>query len=131
MPRFVIHEHWASHHHFDLRMQRNGHLEDWAVPKGIPKESGKKVLAIKQPSHPMKWLTFEGEIKDGYGAGKLKIWDSGTFTPIKWERDRIVVQFNGRKIKGIYVLFKFDKEKNSWWLFKTKKSLEDYEKGSK
>jgi DNA ligase D-like protein (predicted 3'-phosphoesterase) len=80
-PRFVLHEHFAKHHHFDLRLEHNGVLASWAVPKGLPGKSGERRLAIAVDDHQMEYLGFEGIIPEGgYGAGEVKVSDTGTLT---------------------------------------------------
>jgi len=118
--RFVIQEHWASHHHFDFRLEMNGVLRSWAVPKGMPEETGKKVLAIQTEDHPLSYVNFEGEIPQGcYGAGRVKIFDKGEYKLIEKAKDKIIFEIEGKKLKGRYNLVKF-KEPNQWLLFKTK-----------
>ena len=119
MPRFVVHEHWASHHHFDLRLEMDGVLKSWAVPKEVPAEPGMKRLAVQVEDHPLSYASFTGTIPEGmYGAGKVEIWDSGHYSLVERGPKKIVVDFKGKKLKGHYALVNF-KDKN-WLFFKTK-----------
>ena len=119
MPAFVVHEHHASRLHWDLRLEMDGVLKSWAVPKEPPLETGTKRLAIQVEDHDLAYAKFEGEIAEGYGAGTVKIWDSGTYEIVEKTGDKIVALMKGRKLRGEYVLLKFKKagEKN-WLLFK-------------
>ncbi len=121
-PRFVVQEHHASTHHFDLRFERNGVLKSWAVPKGIPEKSGIRNLAIRTEDHPLEYANFEGTIPRGeYGAGEVRIWDRGLYEPLKWEEDKIEVVLKGARIGGLYVLVRFKKAgENDWLLLKGK-----------
>lgn len=117
---FVVQEHDARHLHYDLRLERNGVLESWAVPKGIPQKAGIKRLAIKTEDHPLEYAKFHGIIPEGqYGAGTVKIWDKGNYTVKNWEENKIEFSPSGTKISGKYVLVRFKKggEKN-WLLMK-------------
>ncbi len=118
---YVIQEHNASHHHFDLRLEIGGVLKSWAIPKEPPTDSKTKRLAIKVEDHPIDYAKFEGTIPEGqYGAGTVKIWDKGTFNPIKIEEKEIIVDIDGKKLKGLFVLLKtsFKGAKNTWLFFK-------------
>ncbi len=118
---FVVHEHFAKKHHFDLRLEINGVLKSWAVPKEIPSRKGEKRLAVEVDDHPIEYAEFEGEIPEGnYGAGKVIIWDSGYFLLLKKEEKVIEVDLRGKKVRGIYVLLLFREEKTrkNWLLFK-------------
>ena len=118
--RFVVHEHWASHHHFDFRLEMGGVLKSWAVPKRIPKKEKIKRLAIQTENHPMSYINFEGKIPEGcYGAGTVKIFDKGTYELIEITKDRIVFKLKGKKLKGNYSLIKLKDRKNQWLLFKS------------
>ena len=120
---YVIQEHDASHHHFDLRLEHNGVLLSFAIPKEPPTDTKTKRLAIKVEDHPIDYATFEGTIPAGqYGAGTVKIWDSGTCNLEKIEEKEIIVNIHGQKLQGNYVLLKtnFKGAKNSWLFFKKK-----------
>lgn len=117
---FVVQEHHARRLHYDLRLEKDGVLKSWAVPKGIPEISGERRLAVKVEDHPLEYGKFEGMIPEGqYGAGTVKIWDSGLYEPIVWTENKIEFIAKGEKMEGRYVLVKFKKagEKN-WLLFK-------------
>jgi bifunctional non-homologous end joining protein LigD len=119
MPRFVIHKHQARKLHFDFRLEVNGVLKSWAIPKDIPLERGIKRLAIQTEDHPLSFINFEGTIPEGqYGAGVIEIWDKGDYQLIKAENNEINFILNGEKLKGRYALIKF-KDK-SWLLFRTR-----------
>ncbi|MCD6270534.1 3'-phosphoesterase [bacterium] len=118
MDRFVVQEHWASHHHFDFRLEMDGVLKSWAVPKGIPYKKGLKRLAVQTEDHPISYIDFEGEIPEGqYGAGVVKIFDKGKYKLIRRNEKNLVFKLEGERIRGEYSLLKF-KEPNQWLIFK-------------
>ncbi|HWU28898.1 MAG TPA: DNA polymerase ligase N-terminal domain-containing protein, partial [Microbacterium sp.] len=96
-PRFVIQEHHASRLHYDLRIERDGVLISWAVPKGVPETPDRNHLAVMTEPHPLEYLTFEGEIPRGeYGAGSMTVWDTGTVALEKWRDDEMIGTFTGQ-----------------------------------
>jgi DNA ligase D-like protein (predicted 3'-phosphoesterase) len=120
-PFFVVQRHDARNLHYDFRLEIDGVLKSWAVPKEPPKEAGTKRLAIQTEDHPLAYANFEGEIPKGeYGAGKVEIWDKGTFELLKREEKEIVVTLHGDVLKGDYVLIrtKYGKEEKGWLFFK-------------
>lgn len=117
---FVIHEHHASHLHWDLRLEIGGVLRSWAVPKEPPTNSGIKRLAIQVEDHPIEYASFEGTIPEGmYGAGTVAIWDAGELLVEEDTNNKIKFQLKGKKMNGMYSLIKVpNMGKNSWLLFK-------------
>jgi DNA ligase D-like protein (predicted 3'-phosphoesterase) len=117
---FVVHEHHASHLHWDLRLEMDGVLKSWAIPKEPPLEPAVKRLAVLVEDHPLDYASFEGTIlKGNYGAGKVIIWDKGTYELAEKTDKGFVVKINGKKLNGTFVLFKF-KPPNNWLFFKKK-----------
>ncbi len=129
--RFVIQRHQASRLHYDLRLEMEGVLKSWAVPKGPSLNPEDKRLAVQTEDHPVKYLTFRGTIPKGnYGAGEMTIWDSGSYSinetkkgekPVdQFKKGNLKINFRGSKIKGDFALVKahFGKEKNNWLLIK-------------
>jgi DNA ligase D-like protein (predicted ligase)/DNA ligase D-like protein (predicted 3'-phosphoesterase) len=113
---FVVQEHHARRLHYDLRLERDGVLKSWAVPKGLP-ETGEKRLAVETEDHPLEYGGFEGTIPKGqYGAGTVKIWDRGSYELKVWEKDKIEFTLNGEKLHGRYVLARFKKAGEKEWL---------------
>src|SRR5436853_6599316 len=95
-PRFVVQQHHATRLHWDLRLEHDGALASWAVPNGIPPDTKDNRLAVRTEDHPIEYLEFEGDIPAGeYGAGSIRIWDSGTFDTDKWTEDKIEVTLAG------------------------------------
>ncbi len=105
-PRFVVHEHSATRLHWDLRLERDGVLASWAVPKGLPQAPKENHLAVWTEDHPLEYVDFHGEIPKGqYGAGTMKIWDHGTYDVLKWEPRKIEVALHGERVDARYALF--------------------------
>jgi bifunctional non-homologous end joining protein LigD len=116
-PRFVLHEHAARHHHFDLRLEHDGVLASWAVPKGMPEAPGQRRLAIETEDHSLSYIDFTGSIPEGeYGAGGVTIADSGWHDTVIWEKDRIEVILHGTVYVGKFVLLRFKKAGGKDWL---------------
>ncbi|MCW4019658.1 MAG: 3'-phosphoesterase [Candidatus Bathyarchaeota archaeon] len=117
---YVIQRHDASHLHYDLRLERDGVLKSWAVPKKPPTQKGIKRLAVETEDHPIEYAGFEGVISEGeYGAGTVEIWDKGTYEIEKWHGDQIIIRIDGSKLDGRYCLIKFRKQKDAWLFFKS------------
>ncbi|UJA19302.1 DNA ligase D [Thermoleophilia bacterium SCSIO 60948] len=108
-PRFVIQEHHATRLHWDLRLEHEGVLASWALPKGVPDDPKQNRLAVRTEDHPLEYLEFHGEIPAGnYGAGTMTIWDSGTYEVEKFRDNEVMVVFHGERVRGRYVLFPTD-----------------------
>ena len=121
--RFVIHKHYASHLHYDFRLEMEGVLRSWAIPKGPPIESTEKRLAVLVEDHPLEYIDFEGDIPNGgYGAGQVLIWDKGTYELQEKKVDKISFSLEGEKLKGNFTLLRLKKGKkgNEWLLLKHK-----------
>jgi DNA ligase D-like protein (predicted 3'-phosphoesterase) len=115
--RFVLHEHFAKHHHFDFRLERDGVLKSWAVPKGIPEKPGERRLAIETEDHPLNYISFAGTIPEGgYGAGEVKIADHGNYEPLTWTDDRIEFVLYGERFRGKYLLLRFKRAGEKEWI---------------
>lgn len=122
-PIFVVQRHDATNLHYDFRLEIDGVLKSWAVPKEPPKNADIKRLAIETEDHPLGYADFEGEIPEGqYGAGKVEIWDRGTFELLKRNEKEITVMLHGQELEGEYVLIKtkYGKEGRGWLFFKKK-----------
>jgi len=104
--RFVVHEHHARRLHWDLRLEHNGVLLSFALPRGVPMDPDENRLAVHTEDHPIEYLDFHGTIPKGeYGAGKMTIWDAGTYEAEKLEENKIVATFAGERMQGRYALF--------------------------
>ena len=117
---YTIQKHNASHLHYDLRLEMNKVLKSWAIPKQPPRVKGIKRLAIQVPNHALGYEKFEGIIPEGnYGAGKVQIWDKGSYELIEKKKNLIVINIFGEKLKGEYCLVKtkLGKDKKENWLF--------------
>lgn len=125
---FVIQQHHASHMHYDLRLEVGGVLKSWAVPKGPSLDPRVKRLAAATEDHPMEYATFEGIIPEGYGAGTVIVWDTGTFENLTeknnkqlslseaFDHGHIKIDLHGKKLQGIYTLTRF--QERNWLLAK-------------
>ena len=117
---YVIQKHAASHLHFDLRLEMDGVLKSWAVPKEPPTSVGVKRLAVQVEDHPVEYASFEGTIPEGeYGSGTVEIWDKGAYKLIDRKKGKLIVEIDGTKLNGAYVLVRF-KDKKNWLFFKKK-----------
>jgi bifunctional non-homologous end joining protein LigD len=132
---FVVQRHHASHLHYDFRLELNGTLKSWAVPKGPSLNPQDKRLAMMVEDHPIDYAKFEGDIPAGnYGAGHVDIWDKGTYEPIDEDGNvispkeftkhlyggSIKFKMKGRKLKGEFALVNLKKDEKSWLLIKHK-----------
>ena len=118
---FVVQKHFASHLHYDLRLEFNGVLKSWAIPKQPPTAKGIKRLAIQVENHPLGYAKFHGKIPEGQcGAGKVEIWDKGNYELIEKTSKKIIFNLKGKKLKGEYCLIKagYGDKKKGWLLFK-------------
>ncbi|MBU1129615.1 MAG: 3'-phosphoesterase [Nanoarchaeota archaeon] len=120
MPKYVIQEHHASHLHWDFRLEMNGVLKSWALPKKPPRSKTIKRLAIQVEDHLRSYADFEGEIEEGYGKGTVKIWDKGTYRLIEKTPKKIEFELKGKILQGKYVLIKAEigDDKKNWLLIK-------------
>ena len=123
-PIFVVQRHDARRLHYDFRLERNGALASWAVPKGVPLEPGQQHLAVHVEDHPLEYATFEGEIPKGeYGAGTVEIWDQGTYDLVEEKRDGgLTVRLHGKRLDGTYALVpaKLSGDPKNWLIIRKK-----------
>ncbi|SET30757.1 DNA polymerase ligase N-terminal domain-containing protein [Nonomuraea wenchangensis] len=121
---FVIQEHHARSLHWDLRLERDGVLVSWAVPKGLPADPQTNHLAVHTEDHPMEYLTFHGEIPQGeYGGGTMTVWDTGTYETEKWSDREVKVVLRGTRASGRFVLFR-TRGKN-WMIHRMDEAVRD------
>jgi len=120
---FVIQRHEASALHYDFRLERDGVLVSWAVPKGVPELGGANHLAVHVEDHPLEYASFEGDIPKGeYGAGHVDQWDAGTYETEKWRDDEVIVTLRGRADGGLggepakVALIRTDRDRDRNWL---------------
>jgi bifunctional non-homologous end joining protein LigD len=125
---FVVHKHFASRLHYDFRLEIDGVLKSWAVPKGVPEDSEKR-LAVLVEDHALEYAKFKGIIPEGsYGAGKVEIWDNGKFSSLlgdlssDFKKGKLEIEMSGKKMKGKYILLKTKMGNNpkNWLLIKGK-----------
>jgi DNA ligase D-like protein (predicted 3'-phosphoesterase) len=118
---YVIQKHTASHLHYDLRLEENGVLASWAIPKAPPAAKGEKRLAVRTEDHPLGYADFEGVIPEPeYGAGTVEIWDRGTYAAVETTDSKRIVDIRGRRLDGRYALVRIKPragEKDVNWLF--------------
>jgi bifunctional non-homologous end joining protein LigD len=113
--RFVIQEHSARRLHWDLRLEHEGTLVSWALPRGVPQHPDENRLAVHTEDHPLEYLDFHGEIPKGeYGAGTMRIWDRGTYEAEKFREDEVIATFDGENVRGRYALFRT--RENDWMI---------------
>jgi bifunctional non-homologous end joining protein LigD len=109
-PRFVIQEHSATRLHWDLRLEHEGALASWALPRGLPDDPEQNRLAVHTEDHPLEYLDFEGTIPAGnYGAGEMRIVDRGTYEAEKYTETKITLRLEGERIRGRFALFQTGK----------------------
>jgi DNA ligase D-like protein (predicted 3'-phosphoesterase) len=114
---FVVQEHHARRLHYDLRLEKDGVLKSWAVPKGIPESTEEKRLAVETEDHPLGYADFEGTIPKGqYGAGTVKIWDKGVYALKVWDENMVEFTLKGQRLRGRYVLVRLKKAGEKNWL---------------
>ena len=117
--RFVIQEHHATALHWDLRLERDGVLASWAVPKGLPTDSSTVRMAIRTEDHPMEYLDFAGDIPAGeYGGGRMSVWDQGRYETEKWNDQEVAVVLHGERARGRYFLLHRPDGKRDTWLLR-------------
>lgn len=123
--RFVVHEHQARRHHFDFRLEIEGVLKSWAVPKGPSMDPADKRLAVQVPDHPLSYGDFEGVIPEGqYGAGPVVIWDRGSYVAESDDPERdlgggkLSFTLAGRKLRGGFTLVRLRRDDGQWLLIK-------------
>jgi bifunctional non-homologous end joining protein LigD len=103
---FVIQQHHARRLHWDLRLERDGVLVSWALPRGVPRDPARNHLAVHTEDHPLEYAGFHGEIPEGeYGAGRMTIYDRGGYTTEKWRDGEVIVTLRGSRVSGRYALF--------------------------
>ena len=121
-PRFVVQRHAARRLHYDFRLERDGVLSSWAVPKGVPLRRGERHLAVHVEDHPLEYVEFEGTIPAGqYGAGTVEIWDRGTYELVEEKRDGgLTVRLHGSRLDGVWTLVPahLDGDPKNWLLLR-------------
>src|ERR1700744_3473006 len=132
--RFVIQKHAASRLHYDFRLELDGTLKSWAVPKGLPYAKGEKHLAVQVEDHPISYIDFEGTIPEGqYGGGTVMIWDRGTFEPLSKAPTKELAEgklhfvLAGTKLKGEWYLVRL-RDEAQWLLIKAGEDMKPVSK---
>jgi bifunctional non-homologous end joining protein LigD len=122
---FVVQRHAARRLHYDLRLERDGVLWSWAVPKGVPLRRGERHLAVRVEDHPLEYASFEGTIPAGeYGAGTVEIWDRGTYELLEEKRDGgLTVRLHGDRLDGVWTLIPaaLDGDERNWLLLRRRR----------
>src|SRR4051794_30143681 len=109
--RFVVQEHHAKRLHWDFRLEHEGVLASWALPRGVPATPEEHLPAARTEDHPLEYLGFEGTIPPGkYGAGEVHVWDSGTYECERFEEAKVVVRLHGEHVRGRYALYRIDED---------------------
>jgi bifunctional non-homologous end joining protein LigD len=126
--RFVIQEHHARALHWDFRLERDGVLVSWAVPKNLPVDPKTNHLAVHTEDHPLEYLEFAGDIPAGeYGGGSVAIWDHGTYECEKWSDREVMVVLSGSRVSGRYVLFRTGSRDRDWMVHRMDPAPTDFE----
>jgi DNA ligase D-like protein (predicted 3'-phosphoesterase) len=121
--RFVVQEHHASQLHYDFRLEIEGVLRSWAIPKEPPQKPGIRHLAVQVEDHPLEYIDYEGTIPEGqYGAGTVLICDYGTYNLEESEPSKLKFILHGMKLRGHYALVRMEKRPQDWLLIKLKES---------
>lgn len=115
---YVIQKHKATHLHYDLRLEKNGVLKSWAVPKRPPLKKNVKRLAIQTENHALDHTTYEGVTLEGSREDVVKLWDTGTYLIEKQRQGFLLFQVRGKKLKGRYCLLRLKNQKKNWLFFK-------------
>ena len=125
MPQFVIQKHHARRLHYDLRLEMDGVLKSWAVPKGPSADKSVKRLAIQVEDHDLDYASFEGLLEDGqYGAGTVEIWDRGDYELIERSEDFLRFRLDGKKLRGTWKLVHTKYPPGNQWLWIASKDAE-------
>jgi bifunctional non-homologous end joining protein LigD len=122
-PRFVVHEHNSFALHYDFRLELEGVLRSWVIPKGPSMNPSERRLALSVEDHPLEYIDFEGIIPQGrYGAGEVVVWDTGPYKLLEQEQGKLGFVLQGEKLKGAFVLLflKGRGKGNEWLLIKKK-----------
>ncbi|MGH7563348.1 MAG: DNA polymerase ligase N-terminal domain-containing protein, partial [Gemmatimonadota bacterium] len=133
---FVVHQHAATRLHYDLRLELNGVLLSWAVPKGPALDPAEKRLAVHVEDHPLEYAEFEGVIPEGnYGAGAMILWDRGSWRPLEdpvlgLEKGKLLFELRGHKLRGVWTLVRIAKSEKDEWLMIRERRYVDGQPGA-